>query len=928
MANGRSHASGLPGRRSECAMLDRLVANVRAGESRVLVLRGEAGIGKTALLDHLGERASGCRIARAAGVESEMELAFAGLHQLCAPMLGDLEHLPGPQRDALQVAFGLQDGGAPDRFLVALAALSLLAEVAEASPLVCLIDDAQWLDHASAQTLAFVARRLLAEPIAMVFAVRESGEPSALDDLPELVVDALGDADARRLLASALPGLVDERVRDRVIAEARGNPLALLELPRGLTPEEAAGGFGLLGAGPLTSRIEQSFIRRIQTLPRDSQRLLLTAAAEPIGDAALVWRAGGRLGIGPGAADAAEAAGLIELGPRVRFRHPLVRSAVYRAAAAPDRQDAHRALAEETDAEADPDRRAWHRAQAATRPDEGVAGELVQSADRAEGRGGVAAAAAFLQRATELTPDPVRRAGRALTAAQAKFDAGATEAALELLAAAEPAHLDELQRARSAHLRAQITFVRTRGADAARLLLEAAGRLDPLDPALAREAYLEALRAAIFAGRLVDDSSVETVAVAARSAPPAGASPRAMDLLLDGLATRFTEGYAAAAAPLRRALDAFWQEGEPSDDDRRWLWLACPVAPEPIAPDLWDHNTWDRLTGRAVTMAREAGALTVLPVALTARAGLHVHAGEFAAAEALVEEADGISAATGNVPLRYTSLLLAAWRGDRLSAQKLIESSLADATASGEGRAIGLAEHASAVLHNGLGEYPAALAAARRACEHEDLGFFGWSLAELVEAGVRADARDEAAAALALLEERTDVAGTSWALGMQARSRALLSTGEEADAWYREAIQHLGLTTIVVHVARAQLLYGEWLRREQRSRDARVQLRRAHETLSRIGAQAFAERAARELAATGEMVSRRTAETGDELTAQEAQVARLARDGSTNPEIGAQLFISPRTVEYHLRKVFLKLGIRSRRELRGALPDAVAATPT
>jgi DNA-binding CsgD family transcriptional regulator len=402
-----------------------------------------------------------------------------------------------------------------------------------------------------------------------------------------------------------------------------------------------------------------------------------------------------------------------------------------------------------------------------------------------------------------------------------------------------------------------------------------------------------------------------------------------MDLLLDGLATRFTEGYAAAAAPLRRALDAFWQEGEPSDDDRRWLWLACPVAPEPVAPDLWDHETWDRLTGRAVTMAREAGALTVLPVALTARAGVHVHAGEFAAAEALVEEADGISAATGNVPLRYTSLLLAAWRGDRLMAQKLIESSLADATASGEGRAIGLAEHASAVLHNGLGQYPVALAAARRACEHEDLGFFGWSLAELVEAGARADARDEAVAALALLEERTDVAGTSWALGMQARSRALLSTGEEAEAWYREAIDHLGRTTIVVHVARAQLLYGEWLRREQRSHDARVQLRRAHETLSRIGAHAFAERAGRELAATGEMVPRRTAETGDELTAQEAQVARLARDGSTNPEIGAQLFISPRTVEYHLRKVFLKLGIRSRRELRGALPDAVAAaTPT
>ena len=929
MAKGHRHASGLLGRRRECRALDRLVANVRSGESRVLVLRGEAGIGKTAMLDYLGDRASGCRVARAAGVESEMELAFAGLHQLCAPMLGHLARLPSPQRDALRVAFGLQEGGAPDQFLVALAALSLLAEVAEASPLVCLIDDAQWLDQASTRTLTFVARRLLAERIAMVFAVREPGETGTLDDLPELVVEALPDDDARLLLTSGIPGLVDEQVRDRIVAESRGNPLALMELPRGLTSAELAGGFGLPATMPPASRVEAGFIRRLEPLPVECRRLLLVAAIEPVGDVMLLWRAAGRLGIGADAAAAAEAAGLVEIGARVRFRHPLVRSAVYRAAGVRDLQEAHRALAEVIDPDLDPDRRAWHRAHAAAGPDEAVAGELERSAGRAQARGGVAAAAAFLERATELTPDRVRRAGRALTAAQATFDAAAPEAALELLMAADPAQLDELQRARRARLHAQITFVRTHGADAARLLLEAATRLDPFSPALARESYLEALRAAMFAGRLVEGSSVQTVADAARSAPGAGRPARAMDLLLDGLATRFTEGYTAAAASLRRALDAFWQEGEPTEDDMRWLWLACPVAPEPIAPDLWDDETWDRLTGRAVTLAREAGALTVLPIALTARAGVHVHAGEFSAAEALVEEADAISAATGNAPLRYTSLLLAAWRGDRIKAQELIESSFADATARGEGRAIGLAEHASAVLHNGLGQYPVALAAARRACEYEDLGFFGWSLVELVEAGARAGAPEEAAAALAQLEERTAVAGTSWAVGMQARSRALLSNGEEADALYRQAIDRLGRSSILVHVARAQLLYGEWLRREQRRADARAQLRRAHETLSRIGAQAFAERAGRELAATGETMPRRTAETRDHLTAQEAQIARLAADRHTNPEIGAQLFISPRTVEFHLHKVFAKLGISSRKELRGALPHAeYAPVPT
>ncbi|HET6951792.1 MAG TPA: AAA family ATPase [Acidimicrobiales bacterium] len=910
---------GLRGRRLERAALDRLLDEVRAGQSRVLVLRGEAGIGKTALLDYLQERASGCRVVRAAGVESEMEIAFAGLQQLCAPLLGSLGRLPGPQREALSTAFGLSAGEAPDRFLVGLAVLGLLSEVAEERPLVCLIDDAKWLDRASAQALTFVARRLLAESVAVVFSVREPSEDQELAGLSELVVLGLSDADARALLDSVVPGRLDERVRDRIVAETRGNPLALVELPRGLTAAELAGGFGRPDVRPLASRIEQSFRRQLESLPTETQRLLLTAAADPVGDATLLWSAAQRLGIGAAAAAPAEAAGLLELGARVRFRHPLVRAAAYRAAVLPDRRRVHRALAEATDAGTDPDRRAWHRAHAAVGPDEAVAGELERSAARAERRGGVAAAAAFLERATELTPDAARRGARALAAAQAKFAAAAPDAASELLAMAELGRLDELQRALLARLRAQIVFARRRGSEAPRLLLDAAEKLDALDNALARETYLEALEAAIFVGRLGRGLDVRETAEAARAAPPAPPRPRPMDLLLDGAATRFTEGYAAAVSPLRRALDALWQDSGRSEDDiMGWLWLAYPVA-LPIAPELWDDETWEGLAARAVGLARDSGALAALPVALSYRAGVHLHAGEFADAAALIEEADAIAAATGNAPLRYPALMLAAWRGEEVRALDLIEAGVQDATERGEGRALGLAGYATAVLYNGLGRYEAALAGAQRACEYEDLGIFAWSLAELVEAGARSGAYEEAATALRQLDERTGAAGTDWALGIEARSRALLSAGPMADALYREAIDRLGRTRIAVHLARAHLVYGEWLRREQRRVDAREHLRAAHDMLGRFGTEAFAERARRELRATGETVRKRTVETREVLTAQEVQVARLAADGRTNPEIGAQLFISARTAEYHLHKVFSKLDISSRRQLRGRL---------
>ncbi|HEX5437795.1 MAG TPA: AAA family ATPase [Gemmatimonadaceae bacterium] len=912
----------LRGRRSECASLDRLLEDVRGGQSRVLILRGDAGVGKTALLDYVAASAPEYRVARSAGVESEMELAFAGLHQLCAPMLPHLAHLPGPQRDALGTAFGLTRGAAADHFLVGLAVLGLLSRVAEEQPLLCLVDDAQWLDLASAQVLGFVARRFVAEPMALVLAVREPRDEVVLENLPVMMVSGLNDSDARELLDSVVPGRLDERVRDRIVAETRGNPLALLELPLGLTAAELAGGFGLPDPRPLTRVIEQSFLRRVRSLPLATQRLLLLAAAEPMGDAPLLWRAAERLGIGSGASAPAVAGGLMELGVRVRFRHPLVRSATYRAATASQRQEVHRALAAVTDARTDPDRRAWHRAHGSVGPDETVAGELERSADRAQGRGGIAAAAAFLERASALTPDPARRAARALAAAQAKFEAGAPNAADELLAAAELGPLDELQRARMARLRAHIVFVRSRGSDAPPLLLDAARQLETLDVGLARDTYLEALGATIFVGRLGAHGGAWAAEVA-RAAPPAPHPPRATDLLLDGVATRFADGYRAGAEPLKRALRSLREQvARGRGGIMRWLWTACPVAPEPMAPDLWDDEAWHELAIAAVRLARDAGALATLPLALSYLATVHVHAGEFDAASALIQEADAITESTGNAPLRYTSLALAAWRGDATRTPKLIEAAVKDATARGEGRAIGLAGYATAVLYNGLGRYNAALAGARRACDHDDPGFYGWSLMELVEAGVRSGTHDVAANALRQLEERARAAGTDWALGTLARSRALLEDGQRADALYREGVERLARCRIIVHLARARLVYGEWLRRENRRVDARKHLRVAYEMFSRMGAEAFAERARGELLATGETVRKRTVNTHDVLTAQEALVARLAAQGRTNSEIGTQLFISPRTAEYHLRKVFTKLGINSRRSLRDTLHDS------
>jgi DNA-binding CsgD family transcriptional regulator len=903
--------TGLIDRREEREALGRLLESIRVGQSAVLVLRGDAGIGKTALLEHVAEAAGGCRIARAVGVQSEMELAFAGLHQLCAPMLDGMGSLPEPQQQALRVAFGMEEGGAPNPFLVALAALGLLAEAAEAQPLVCLFDDAQWLDRASAQVLSFVARRLLAERIAMVFAVREPSAADHLAGLPELRVEGLASEDARELLQAVVPGRVDTRVRDRILAETRGNPLALIELPRGLSPAQLAGGFGLPDARPLTSRIEHRFRDRVEALPEDCRRLLLMASAEPLGDANLLWRAAEGLGIGAGAAAPAEGAGLIEFGARVRFTHPLVRSAVYRAAEPAARRAAHAARAEATDPDVDPDRRAWHRAHATAGPDAAVAAEMVRSADRAQRRSGRSAAAAFLQRAAELTPDGGLRVDRALDAAQAKLDVADAASAADLLAAAAVGPVDALQRARLERLGAQIAFARSRGRDAPPLLLEAAQRLAPLDPGLARETFLEAMASAMFAGRLGAGPDERAIAEAVRAAGLGGGSASAGTTanLLDALVTRFTAGYAASVAPLQEALRAFLEE---KGEDQRWMWLACRLAQE-----LWDDELWHALAARGVEVARETGALNLLPAVENHLSAWHVHAGDLVTAAALADEVDAITEATGLPPLKFSRGMLAAVRGAQAEVQALFAFAARNTIERGEGSALASLHWLAALVANGEGRYAEALTAAQESCAREDVMIYGRALIELVEAATRCGEAEAARDALERLTPRTQAAGTAWALGAEARCRAL---AEDDEAAYVRAIELLSQSGARFELARARLLYGEWLRRANRRADAREHLRTAHADLSRFGALAFAERAHRELLATGETVRRRSEpDTRDALTPQEIQVARLARDGHTNPEIGAQLFISPRTVEYHLRTVFRKLGVTTRHDLAEAL---------
>ena len=902
----------LVGRKRERAVLDRLLEAAAGGDGGVLVLHGEPGVGKTALLGYAIEAGEGYRVARTSGVEGEMELPFAALQQLCSSFLELAERLPQPQRDALDIAFGLQAGPPPTPFLVGSAVLGLLSEVAEDGPLLTVVDDAQWLDAASARALMFVARRLSADRIALVFATRELG--SSLTRLPQLRVDALGHRDARSLLESVLPAPLDDRVLDRIVDETHGNPLALLELPRGLSPTQLAGGFGLPANVPMSASIEESFTRRLAALPHEARRFLLVAAADPVGDPALVRRAAEHLGIPDGTAALVESEGLLELGPTIVFRHPLVRSAAYRASGLNERREVHRALAEATDPGLDPDRRAWHLANAAAARDEDVAAELERSAARAQGRGGFAAAGVFLERSAALTPDPSRRAQRALAAAQTKFQAGALDDSLDLLATAETGNLTDLESARSDLLRAQITFVATHGSDAPLLLLEAAQRLSSLDPPLARDTYLDALSAALFAGRLArPGGSALDIAHAARTAPAPGREPRAPDVLLDALTTLLTGSYEAAVPVLRRAVGAFGTDRS-ATEQMRWMWLATIASVQ-----LWDDARWEVLSERHIRIARKTGALGDLPLALTQRIYFHLLTGELDAAASLVEEIQQVTDTTGSDLAPYGGVGLAALRGRETEAASVIERTRVEATTRGEGIGLSVLGWAAAVLYNGLGRYEEAREAALGVAAH-DLNPSMWIMAELIEAAVRTGTAEVAGDARRRLGAIARASGTDWVVGIASRSEALLAEGPAAEERYVEAIDRLGRTRMAVDVARAHLLYGEWLRRERRRADARVQLRLAHGRFMDFGMDAFAERARIELQATGEHARKRTVDTSHQLTPQEAQISRLVAQGNTNREIAAQLFISPSTVEYHLRKVFRKLDVKSRAQLASRIP--------
>ena len=904
------------GRDSECALLDELVSAIRRGESRALVLTGEAGIGKTALLQYLIDSATDMSVIRAVGVESEMELAFASLHQLCAPLLDRLERLPLPQRQALETVFGRSVGPPPDRFLVALGILTLFSEAAEERPLLCVVDDAQWLDQASALTLAFVSRRLLAEPVGIVFAAREPSEE--LRHIAGLEVRGLATTDARGLLGSVLRFTLDETVRDRLIAETRGNPLALLVLAQSFAATRLVGGVAMPEARGLTGRIEQSFVHRLEKLPTDTRQMLLLAAVEPVGDPLLLWRAAERLGITPAAAGAAEEEGLLTIAERVTFRHPLVRTAVYRSSSAEDRRAAHRALAHATDREVDPDRRAWHLAAAAGGGDEEVALELERSAGRAQARGGMAAAAAFLQRSVALTVDPGRRAARALTAAQASLQAGAFDAAIGLAATAEAGPLDELGRAQVDLLRARIAFATTHSGVSPSSLLRAAKRLEPLDPRLARTSYLEVLSAALFAARLAGPGSgPREVASAVQAAPPASGPPTGADLLLDGWAALFADGCVAAAPTLKEALKEFG-DGTAAADHLHLLWLV-----DITAPVVWDDARWDVLSERHLELARIRGALSELPLALNSRGYVHLFRGELGAASALIDEAGAAIEATGASLTPWGAIAIAALRGRAQDAVPMLEAAAAEAAGRGEGISLTVIAWARALLYNGLGVPDKAFAAALEGIDcPTNSAAAAWALVELIEAGARLGESEAAGKAARRFAEIAGAAASDWAIGVNARSRALLCTGKTAEQLYGDAIALLGRSQMRVDLARAHLLYGEWLRREHRRADARTQVQTAYDMFTSMGLEAFAERTRRELLATGVHPHTPTVEARDDLTAQERQIARLARDGLSNQEIGARLFLSQHTVAYHLRKVFDKLGIHSRRELAAALPGS------
>jgi DNA-binding CsgD family transcriptional regulator len=880
----------LIGRRAEIGRISDLLA---AGRGGVLVLRGEAGIGKSSLLAHAREAAHGFAVIDASGSQFETRAPFAALHHLCAPVLRHLDRIPDGYRTALRVAFGQLDGE-PDVFRAGLAALELLTSAAGDRPLLCTVDDAQWLDPASVRALALLARRISAEHLVLLMAVRTPGSPAEFDELPGVTVAGLSDAEARALLTARGRATLDGQVRDRLVAEARGNPLALRELP-------AAGGFAAPATGSVPGRIEREYRDRLSRLAPGARLLLTVASADPTGDPGLLWPAARTLGVPVDAVETAETAGLVTAGTRIRFCHPLARSAVYRAASGEERRRAHRALAEVTDPVADPDRRVWHRAQAATAPDDALADELERMASRARARAGVVAAAAFVERAASLTRDPRQRARRTLAAVGAHIECGHTDEAEALLTTVGGSTVDP----RVDQLRGRIAFVRHHDGDGPAHMLRAARLLAATDPRASRECLLDALEMSLAVGR--STGVMDGVLDVARSAELTPSTQDRDPDALDALAVLTTDGHRAAAPLLRRALDG---AGSP-------LWTQRPALAVMIASELWDIHAHAAIVGWLLTTGHESGSPMLLRLGLAQSASHAAVVGDVPRAMAAIAEEEAIADAVGWPPMLYPRLHLAAVRGRRDEAVGLFATATAVATARGAGQLVANVHWAAAVFHNSVADYPAALAAARAAVDLDDLFLSGMALPELVEAAVRCRDRRTAGWALTHLAERTGPSGTDVGLGITAYARGLVTGSEDA---YREAVDRLDGSPMLPYRARAHLLYGEWLRREGRRRDCRRHLGTAHDLLADARLEAFAQRAATELRAAGEQVHAPAVRAFDRLTMQELSIARLVATGATSAEVATRLFISPRTVDAHLRSIFRKLGITSRRQLRDRVP--------
>jgi DNA-binding NarL/FixJ family response regulator len=902
----------LLGRRAERAAIDRVLDAARSGFSGTVVLRGGPGVGMSTLLQYAVASAPDLRVCGIAGVESEISMEFGGLHQLLVPFLPRLDGLPPPQRSALRVAFGQEAGPPPERFLVGLAALTLLSQAAEEQPLLCIIDDAHWLDPESAQVLGFVARRLCADRVGFIAAVGEPAAQRVFEQLPTITVDGLPDAEARELLTSVAAGALNAQAVDRILADTRNNPLALVELGTEYTADQLSGRAVQPEPLPLGQRLQEHFLRQVRSLPPDAQAFALLAAADPGGDRARLWRAAVQAGIDPDAASAETAgAGVLEFpGNAVRFRHPLLRSAVYHGANAADRRQAHRAWSEA----GLPDLRVWHLAAAAVIPDEELAAELQDTAERAGTRGGYAARAALLRRSADLTPDDARRAEREVALAEARLMAGDPAGAQKILDGALPRPASVTACCRAQRLEGAIRFAQGNAAESARILASASNALVD-DDRMARDTMLLALQAAIWAG----PAQTREIAAAARVFPRVpGASASVSDLLLEGYSARFTLGYEASIPPFRAAVTALLADDLDPAVGLRWFALGTAAA-----GSLWDDQATFDLSDRWEKMARTAGAFTTLPVALAFHALSDCQAGHFRDAEARwAEMAEILAVSRGPGVLgvnSHSNGLLLACRGHLTEARAAGLAQIHESSGRGQGGPADIGRYIVALADLFGGDYAAAMSYAQTVTEDDPAYTAEATLPELVEAAVRAGDYDAAATARKTLSERALAAGTPWALGLRARCEALQAEGADAEGYYLESISQLERCRMAVDLARTHLLYGQWLRRAKRRRDARHELRTAHDMFAAMGADRFGEQAAAELRATGERARARTPETAVDLTPQETRVADLAAAGASDSEIAAQLFISPSTVDYHLRKVFRKLQVTSRTQLAGLL---------